>query len=371
MWWTKKHADDNLLEKRIAELEERDRLREEEAQQLREAAAASDAFGAEMHEKLMTMSIELSTVFGILLQMSQGDISSEAQLSSGDQVLEELGGALNATIHGLRNLISNVRSLADATDRAAGDTSTAVGSASATLSMFNESATELATVTQGTAKQTQDVMRLVCDAGRIVEDGTESTKRLLLRAESAKTAMESSESAMDHLYAKSNNISEIIDMITSIATQTNLLALNAAIEAARAGDAGRGFAVVAQEVRMLADSSRQSASAIAVLIREVQEETAQTLQGAKVALGETKEVMSLTEALQKGYTEMLNVTKNIEHRISEIAAHCEETAATTHEIAVGVQDQAQSIGTMTKSASVLSDAANSLIGEISRFKLAA
>jgi methyl-accepting chemotaxis protein len=369
--WFKSQKNSADLEQRVALLEEKNRALEEEAQSLRDAAMVTEGENAELHEKLMNMAIELTGVFGILLQMSQGDISAEAHMTTSDELLVELGGALNATVKGLRELIFKIRTLAEATDRAANNTTVAVESASETLSMFNQSANELATVTQGTAEQTQDVMRLVYDAGRIVEDGTESTKRLLARAESAKKAMEASGKAMDQLSLKSNNISEIVEMITTIATQTNLLALNTAIEAARAGEAGRGFAVVAQEVRNLADSSRQSASAISILIREVQEETAQTLQIAKQALGETKEVMSLTEVLQKGYNEMLNVTKNIENRISDIAAHCEETAATTREIASGVEDQTRSMGTMTSSASQLSEAAGSLIGELSRFKLAA
>ncbi|MFA5116556.1 MAG: methyl-accepting chemotaxis protein [Candidatus Omnitrophota bacterium] len=79
------------------------------------------------------------------------------------------------------------------------------------------------------------------------------------------------------LSERSQQISEIVKVINSIADQTNLLALNAAIEAARAGDAGKGFAVVAEEVRKLADESASSTVKIKGLIKEIQAETSQAM----------------------------------------------------------------------------------------------
>jgi len=189
---------------------------------------------------------------------------------------------------------------------------------------------------------------------------------------------------------RSQEIGEIVAVITGISAQTNLLALNAAIEAARAGEHGRGFAVVADEVRKLAEQSERSAAQIAELIQEIQENTARAVEAMGVSTQEVETGLQLVDAAGAAFQQILEATQHVADQVQEISAASEEMSAGSEEITASVeeltriarhssdsaqgvtasmQEQQKRIESMTDAVGQLSDIAGELQEVIRKFQV--
>ena len=137
-------------------------------------------------------------------------------------------------------------------------------------------------ISKGTVQEAEGsratIEDLVTNLNRVAEMVTETNSQIAL------------------LHAKSDEINQIVQVITDVADRTNLLALNAAIEAAHAGDVGKGFAVVAEEVRTLSENTKDAAASIASTIESFGQATSQMIQ-------DSERVKELAEGSRGAVTE--------------------------------------------------------------------
>lgn len=254
------------------------------------------------------------------------------------------------------------------------------------VSEMIEKSADLITISSETMENTMQLSNSSTEAAKI---GTNTMKQLIEQVSVVEKSVEQSSQSIRKLGEYSEKIDSIVSVITSISEQTNLLALNAAIEAARAGEHGKGFSVVAEEVRKLAEESKQSAIQITELINRIQEETTNTIQSMndEVKAVETQSKMiekenTILEDIYHKVKETENLTmklKDFLHEINQNSTYIlnaskdstqiiEETTAATEEVASVIEEQSFSTTQLAKSTEKLAEIADLLNNEVSKFK---
>lgn len=305
-------------------------------------------------------------------EVAAGNLAvKEVSIDSKDE-LAELAHSFNTMIHQLQKLVGNVsqsstfvaasaQQLLASTEQSSKATQhitssiqeVASGSRLQEEHITNNQQTleEISKGVERVAHATNEVSSLSDEALKMTEHGQISIDHVVEQMQQINHSTTDSASRIRLLNERSSEIANIVNVITEISDQTNLLALNAAIEAARAGEHGKGFAVVADEVRKLAEQSKQSADDIAALIQEIQQET----QHAVTSMDHgTKDVAAGIEAVSvvgDGFTRINEAIQHITNEITDITNFAEEMAHSSNQIV----DAMEKISRLSKNASDYSE----------------
>jgi methyl-accepting chemotaxis protein len=218
----------------------------------------------------------LSTFMQFVGRVGEGDLTQQAQISSGDE-LGELGKCLDQMVVGLKDVASQARfateNLASASAEILASTQQQAASTGEQAAAVQQTTITMEEVTQSgvqiseRAKQVAASAEATATASHAGLQAMENTTRTM---EGIREQAEAVAENVVSLSEKTQAIGEIISTVNDLAEQSHLLALNAAIEAAAAGEHGRSFTVIASEVKNLADQSREATVQVRVILGDIQ-----------------------------------------------------------------------------------------------------
>lgn len=358
---------------------------------------------------LRTIKASVNMMLDSLKRIAQGDFSMKLPVQSGDE-FGQMAQECNTMLDNVRSMTKKIQQTAISVSESSGTlTSTSEQSAQATQNVA-ESITEVAgaaqaqldsvaeakhqvhAFTRGLADAVQTIDQVAADIDHTSKRAEEGNKLVLSTVDQMNAIADtviSSSNVVTKLGERSQEIGNIVEVISNISGQTNLLALNAAIEAARAGEHGRGFAVVAEEVRKLAEESQQASQQIEELIHAIQQETAQAVQAMETGREEAERGRENVTATGKGFSEIRAMIQRVQENsaaieknmadLSRRAGKIDEATGRIHDSASKVAAEAQNVSAATEEQAAgmeeiaastrgLSDMAHGLNEAAARFK---
>lgn len=313
--------------------------------------------------------------------LADGDLTVRATVS--EDITGAIADSLNYTTEEFRKLVARIKAAAEQMGRATKDAESISGGlldAAQTQAREIQGAGEAVQLMAQSIKEVDSSAARSADVARLTLAATEQGARAVRNAISGmndiREQIQETSKRIKRLGESSQEIGEIVDLISDITEQTNVLALNAAIQAASAGEAGRGFSVVAEEVQRLAERSAEATKQIGALVKTIQGDTHDAVAAMEKSTLGVVEGAKLSDEAGQSLREIERVSNELATLINSISTSTQVQADMASEVANVMQDILKitvqtTEGTRLTANSIaqLTSLASDLRGSVAGFKL--
>jgi len=280
-----------------------------------------------------------------VMMMDEGDFTltvSERHKKRAD----EIGMLMKAFASGTQRFRKQIKQLGQSSRHLLSSISQISTTASQLASSASETSSSISEVTT-TVEEVSQTSQLATEKAEYVSKSAENTARISL---AGKQATENTTAGINRIKEEMNyiaestvklseqtkSIEEIINTVTDIADQSNILSVNASIEAAKAGEQGKGFAVVAQEVKTLADQSKEATSQVRTILGDIQKATSAAVMATERGTKSVEEAIELAE--QAG-----NAIDRLERQVNESSDAAAQITASNQQQRSGIDQLSQAM----------------------------
>ena len=316
-----------------------------------------------------------------LSELANGDLTVKATVS--EDITGAIADSVNFTTDELRKLVVAVSTSAQLVSKAtaeAGDITKKLLVAAQKQSEEIYHAGDAVELMTRSIKEVDASTALSAEAARqtliVTAQGTQAVQNSIAGMDGIREQIQETSKRIKRLGESSQEIGEIVDLISDITEQTNVLALNAAIQAASAGEAGRGFSVVAEEVQRLAERSAEATKQIGMLVKAIQNDTHDAVAAMEQTTQGVVEGAKLADAAGQSLRKIDQTTRELADLVSSISVSTQMQTEMANELAGVTKEILQfteqtTDGTQRTSASVsqVEKLATELSSSVSGFKV--
>ncbi|MNO82163.1 Methyl-accepting chemotaxis protein McpC [compost metagenome] len=316
----------------------------------------------------------LSKLQNLMEEGSKGNLNVRMETKAKDEIgqlsssfnvmMEQITGLVKQTSFSAQEVLDTATELTQASNKTAVSAreiaiaTEEIANGATSLANEAERGNELTENISRKMEQVVNFNKEMEQSARLVEDsskqGNDYLQGLLEKTNITVDMINGLTAKVDSLKSSTGSVLKVLDVMQNITQQTNILSLNATIEAARAGAAGRGFMVVADEIRQLADQSKQSITMVGQITDNIQKEMNETVQALSEAsplfqeqinsVKETNQIFISVRDQMAGFVQHLDaVTASIDElnesqnvlseAMSNVSAVAEQSSATSEEVA--------------------------------------